>query len=404
MKNIVFVHLESLNMLNYRMNPHLFPNLRKIEQRCISYSNYYSTATSTLMVIGDLMYGGMEQYEGCKSLGDIPQEYFYQSSIFDDLKDAGYHTGIYIYPEGGDRDTAEERHIAGFHNRMVLKKNYEEYLGALEDTMLEQPFALMACNYISNLTLNQYLDIDQYGEQMSYWEAGYREMDRCVGDIWTLLEKHELLDNTVVIFYGDHGDDFWGHGMHIGLTHAIEPNPLLIHTPLFIYDGSVRKETRFNFAIVQPTDFRSMVEQVLKTGEWQDPAHPYAFARNEYAAQPVRKDSFNKAYSLTDGKYLLMVSANGLEMYETEMDPACQNNLLRFFKYQKEALVYDYVQCEAYGFHFRNFMSPRQQRLIRRKFYEMREILKQRVLAVYSLTGDAEKACMEMDFDSIVKG
>ena len=117
-KNLLLVHLESLNVLNYRMNPELFPALREIEKQCMVFDHYYSTATSTLMAIGDLLYGGMKIYEVCDSLDFIPKEYCYSSSLFDDLKEQGYHTGIYIYFDGADHESAEKRHLAGFHNRM----------------------------------------------------------------------------------------------------------------------------------------------------------------------------------------------------------------------------------------------------------------------------------------------
>ena len=174
MKNLLLLHLESLNTLNYKMNPDLFPTVKKLEKQCIVFDHYYSTATSTLMVIGDLLYGGMKVYEGCTSLAAIPKEYCCSSSLFDDLKKQGYHTGIYIYPDGADRESAENRHIAGFYNQMELLRIYSRYINAFDDKMIYQPFALMACNYISNLSFGSNVDINNYGTETDYWEAGYR--------------------------------------------------------------------------------------------------------------------------------------------------------------------------------------------------------------------------------------
>ncbi len=39
----------------------------------------------------------------------------------DDLQNIGYRTGIYVYPDGNNRESAEEKHLAGFHNQMILK-------------------------------------------------------------------------------------------------------------------------------------------------------------------------------------------------------------------------------------------------------------------------------------------
>lgn len=399
MKNYLFLHLESLNLINYRMNIDLFPNLHKIEMMCKSYNRYYSTATSTLMVIGDVVYGGMEQYEPCESLGATLDSYYYKSSLFDDLAADGYNTKLYIYPEGGDRYTAEKRHIAGFKNRMVLECKYEDYLKKIEDVFSKEPFALMACNYISNVSLNSYIDINEYSEEMTQWEAGFRKLDKCVGDIWNLLETKNLLRNTCVFLYGDHGDDFWGHGMHSGLTHAIEPNQLLVNTPLFIYD-SEQIDKIDSYEIVQSIDFRGYINRTRKQEKGEFTKNKYAFARSEYAAQPLRENSFNKAYSITDGQYIMMVSSNGLEMFDTRMDYACHNNLLRFFYIDKDILKFKRETLVKLGFHYRDFMDARQQRLIRDKYYELRKELIVKTERLYDLA-NKDNLFSEMKFDII---
>ena len=70
MRNLLLIHLESLNDTNYQTNKELFPTLRKWEQKSLSFSRYFSTATSTLMVLSDLAYGGMLHNEPCDGLAD----------------------------------------------------------------------------------------------------------------------------------------------------------------------------------------------------------------------------------------------------------------------------------------------------------------------------------------------
>ena len=141
-QNIILIHLESLNNFIYKMNAGFFPILKEVGKNCISFERYFSTATSTLMTLADIYYGGMEQYEQCTSLAYVPKDYHYNSSLFDELKENGYRTGLYVYPDGNDRDTAESRHLAGFQNEMVLITDYEEYLLKVEEMVSEQPFAL----------------------------------------------------------------------------------------------------------------------------------------------------------------------------------------------------------------------------------------------------------------------
>jgi len=402
-KNLLLLHLESLNMLNYKMNQDFFPNVRELEKQCKVFDNYYSTATSTLMVIGDLLYGGMKLYEGCDSLSDIPKEYCYSSSLFDDLKEQGYYVGIFIYPDGGDRESAEVRHIAGFKNQMKLIREYSKYVNAFDRIMDCQPFALMACNYISNLSYASYVDMSNYGLNIDYWEAGYRCMDRCCGHLLELLKNKDLMDNTVIVLYGDHGDDYWGHGMHNGLAHAIEPNNLLIHTPLIIWDGIHREGPEHEQRLIQTSDLREIIMMLVDSKPIEDLINrQYVISRNEYAAQPLRAESFNKAYSVTEGRYLLMVSSKGLEMYDTKMDPACQNNILRFFVYENEILKSDKRNNEIFIFHFYNFWNNREQRILRQKFYELRDVLYDKVLELYIAGNRNEKDMLnEMKFEKI---
>lgn len=404
MRNLVIVHLESLNLMNYRMNRDKFSALREIEKKSLSFNKYFATATSTLMIIGDLLYGGLEQFEQCESLDYIPQKYIYESSLFDDLKEKGYETNIFIYPEGADRESAEERHIAGFQNKMVLVRNYEEYLNSLESAMYEdRPFALMACNYISNISLNRYAPNSQYVSGLHRWENGYRFMDKCVKDLWELLEQKNILHNTTVLFYGDHGDEYWQHSFHGGLTHAIEPYARLIWTPFWIYDDRLKKGEINKLTCT--IDLAGIIKYLLFEEQKQliienCYERKYILSRGAYAAQPVRKETFNKAYSLTDGKYFMLVSTYGLEFYDIEMDPECQNNFLDFFVLDNQDLKFDNELKQRLTFHYDYFMNEKEIRHLKQKFYFFRNKLKAEVTKLYTMIGK-EKDVSKMNFEQL---
>lgn len=400
MKNLLLIHLESLNYMNYRLNRSMFPTLYELEERGIFFEHYYSTATSTLMVIADLLYGGMKQYEQCQSLDDIPEAYLYQSSLFDDLKSHGYYTGLYIHPDGGDRISAEQRHIAGFHNEMILKKDYREFVNVLEEGMMHEPFALMACNYISNLSYNKHANLSGYDFNMDIWQISYRVLDHFVKELILLLDKHDLWDSTTVILYGDHGDDYWTHGFHQGLSHAIEPNENLIHMPLIILDSSVSGK-KISDKLVATMDLREIIYSVIMQGNALEDVivgNTTIISRNEYAAQPVRCESFNKSYTVTDGRYLLMVSAVGLEMYDVWMDQGCHNNLLRFFTLKEGILLENSELLKNIRFHWRGYMTVRTRRILKQTYYALWNDLYRGTLALYE-AGRLSKEQMESEMD-----
>ena len=401
-KNLLLVHLESLNLIMYRMNRHMFPFLSEIEKNCFFFVKYFSTATSTIMVISDLFYGGLNQYEQCDSLACTLQEYVYESSLFDDLKQIGYYTEAFFYP--GDRDTgdAQKRNMVGFHSNMVLKQDEKEYVLELEKAMENRPFALLACNYISNLAhpvgtrLNSGVDD---------WKYGFEAVEQNIKDLFAYLKKEKLMDSTTIVFYGDHGDEYWTHGMHKGLAHATEPYAPLIHTPLFIWDSGLQQG--YSERLIDTTDIRKLLYRVLAEGMEINQAvemvhRKYSLSRNAYVAQPLRKDSFSKAYSITDGKYLMMVSNEGLSLFDIEMDPTCHNNFLRFFVLENNLIKENDVVINQNSFHFRGFMNIREIRLLRQKFYYMRAVLYQEVAKLY-IAGNrtVESMASEMNFNKI---
>ena len=396
MKNLMMIHLESLNYQLFMSFPEIFKEIHKIKNEGVLYNHYFSTATSTLMVLGDIFYGGKEQYEMCTSMDYIPKDYFYKESLFDELKKNSYKTGIFIYPDGGDRESAEERHIAGFQNKMVLIPKYEELLETVEHLISEEPFAVMVCNYISNIKFNSYTDTKNILDGTDKWKLGYQYLDKCVGDLINLLREKQKLDDTCIVLYGDHGDDFWGHGMHQGLTHAIEPFTNLIHTPMIIFDTTIKK--KYEEQLICAADLRQIILAKLGLNQCStNIKNEYIIARSAYAAQPIRKESFNKSYSITDGKFILLVSNNGLEMYDVEIDFQCGYNLLEQFSTDGILIRYNIIKKEKLNYHYFHFMEEQEEEIIRLRqtVYYLRKRLYDETLKLYEAAGRTEKDMLE---------
>lgn len=407
MRNLILMHLESLNYVNYQVNREMFPVLSSWEKKSLSFSHYFSTATSTLMVLADLVYGGMLQYEVCDSLDAIPEKYCYKSSLLDDLKDRGYATKVLYFPSGGDCESAEKRHIVGFQNGMVSLQDHAQYMSEIEVTIRSgHPFALMLCNTVSNIALNYYVPDVKLKSGLNRWKQGYEFMDACIGDVIGLLVSKGLIDNTTIIFYGDHGDDYYGHGNHGGLTHAIEPYASLIHTPFWIYDSRLESGGK-NRELLSTIDIRCIAEKLLDMPEknflWNElgiPKRAFVTARNAYAAQPVRRDSFNKGYSITDGRFLFLVTSKGMELYDIEMDVQCQNNLLKFFVYENRLLQVKKVQSGPLGYHYKFLMNMSSIRQIRQIFYFYRNKLYEKTMELFQYA-ECSEDLKELDFERI---
>ena len=152
-RNLLILHLESLSMFIYRMHPELFPFLRELERKTVFFPKYYSTATSTWMVISDLLYGNIHQFETCSSLNDVPKEYWSKSSLLDDLEEEGYKTNVAMYPFAYDLDGVKNRKLLGMNQEFNVWNQYEEYLKAITNGMEEEPFAICGYNFVSHINL-----------------------------------------------------------------------------------------------------------------------------------------------------------------------------------------------------------------------------------------------------------
>lgn len=401
-KNIILIHLESVNNIIYRMNPQLFPNIMRIEREGLSFHKYFSTATSTWMVISDLLYGGLDQYEGCCELTEKPEAFCYESSLLDDFDNKGYRTDVFVYPFF-ELPQIQKQLFFGKNVEQKDYASYSEFFGAFKAVMTSQnKYCILISNFLSNISCHSYAALGYKRTGKKRWEDGYRCLDDMVGNIFQILKETGQEENTIVIMYGDHGDDFWGHGYHMGLTHAIEPTAPLIHTPLIVW-GIGRYCGKTSGKLICTTDIKKMIEHMAQ-GELleTDSEHSFVYARSAFAAQPLREESFNKSYSITDGKTLLLVSSQGLKMYDVEMDPACSFNILNVFEMEQDRLVFHEKGAESFRFHFAELIDENQKRYIRQKFYYLRSQLYRYVTGRYEVAkrSETEMNC-EMRFQKI---
>ncbi|MCR4792602.1 MAG: sulfatase-like hydrolase/transferase [Lachnospiraceae bacterium] len=393
-RNLVLVHLESLNMLNYRMNAELFPFLHNLENKSVFFSNYYSSATSTLMVLSDIAYSGYvnETFRTMRWKREIPNE---RDSWLDDLKSKGYETVVLDYPPNGK--DAISMNCNGFLGNDVnlidcdAEDLYHDYIESVLGG--DHPFVLWLCNYLSHVDFNRYASSEESG--IDRWYSGYKKLDFEIEWLFGKLAEYCLLENTTVVLYGDHGDDIYSHGFHGGLTHAIEPYSQLIHTPFYICDKRLLPSVKNN--ILSSIDIGVIACEMLETSVdinhiLHSVSRKFVFSRNMFAAQRVKPLSFEKAYSICDGQYLMMVNSRGLSMYDINMDPTCQNNLLNLLEIDDSARYLKY--------HFSNIYDSNSYGKLSLKKLEMLSELRNQVKCVYEL-GQCEERFSELKFDVV---
>ncbi len=407
-RNLIIIHLESLNMLNYRMNSHLFPTISGIEEKSLFFNKYYATATSTIMIMSDLAYGGLLHDESCGGISWALNKQVYKSSCFDDFQEEGYRTYALQYPKDStpDTDWTNKNHRVGINIDVEEIEHYRDYLDRLNRILNGSgEFVLWTCCYTSNISFNK-IEVEDLSDcGMTRWEDSYRRLDEQVYDLMKALEKSGHLSDTSLILYGDHGDDLFQHGWYGGLTHAIEPFETLVHTPLLIMDD--RLKAGESDVLLRTLDIGTigkalldLPERPIELSEIIPFKNEYVISRSLYAAQMIRLGNFEKSYSITDGRYHMMAGNRGMGFYYTPMDSSCHNNLLQLFELQEDSFVLRRELCRRMAFHFQSIYDLKTLERIGIIATNMRLCLKEEVTKLYE-SGECLERIDEIDFFNI---
>ena len=387
-KNIIFIHLESINNLSFKMQPQLFPNLYKIIDEGIYFQNYFSSATSTLMVITDLMYGNMYRNESSINMKDGYVETYKMNSFFDYLKDRyGYRTGVILWPVTCEQEKFVSRKIVGEkieHIPLNNSKRFKDMINKFLET--SDSFALFVADFATHIEYQKHTK-RRNASMTVRWKDTRREMDELCGELMKILKQRGKINDTIIVFYGDHGDDFWGRKLNNGYTHATEPYTNIISTPLIMYIPGynglhVRKE------IISTIDLKDIVLNTLNVGiddSLNVKNRTYIFSRNLYAGQKTNRLSIVKGYSVANEGYLLMVTCKGLELYNNILDPQNTCNILEFFKMNKKGnIVFNLKFKNLRSTHFLSYFRKVEINDIIEQYQILRNALMKEVYKIYN--------------------
>lgn len=396
-KNYILFHVESLNSIVLQHYSELFPNIRKLINISTYYEKYYSTSTSTYMVVTDLFYGDAKQFEEAKKLEDIFCIKAGKKTLFDFLHSLGYVTKQFCY--GNDyEEVSKLKNILCKHEKTWADDSLtcDSFIEAFETSILQlQPFAFFVLDVESHISrINIYPELEnQEVSSQELFLYRYKRIDETIGLIFDCLKNKNLLGNTVIVLYGDHGDDLWGHGLHDGYMHAIEPYTDMIHCPLLVYNPDF-KGGLVDRNLITTLDIYNLSLKCLND-EIYYPNNKVVYSRNLFAAQGICEDSFNKSYSATDGEYLLLVTKNGLKLFYNQIDIFNRRNILDFFEFYNNSLRPKEKYLGLQSGHFKAFMHSREHKRIKDSFFKLRQALEYYVKDLY------KGGYGEMNFDQI---
>lgn len=381
-KNLVVIHMESLsNQILFQEMDNL-KYFMKMKSESIDFPNFMSSASSSIMAFTDFFYGNDWELDLTTNFENDFKIAKKEKNLFTILDSEGYYAKGIAYPKPW-KDEVNTYGIWDVPNNpydyssLNEEEFYRNILNAMEDAKNQKlPLALHVWDIRSHLYYTD--DLKEKGKNFFERRSlGYQSIDRTFKNVVTFLEELDMLDNTIIVAYGDHGDEFWSHSLNGGFCHSIEPYSTLVHTPCFIYDRTTKSSVNSN--LVSLIDLKWIILDLLNINyikKFDDIGcnalqmeREFVFSRNLLANQTAKYNGvLRKAYSVTNKDYHLMISPLGLEFYMYKVDPHNTFNLLSFLAIDNNGEILDFDNRGAWHTHFRNVMRNDQVENLKENF------------------------------------
>lgn len=226
----------------------------------------------------------------------------------------------------------------------------------------------------------------------------YALIDASLNRLLSGMAELGLWDDTIIIGFGDHGDEAWSHGLHRGYCHSLPPYASLTWTPMFIFDPS-RFKPAITTQLASTVDLKATAMGMLFPGRPSSVAAPQfsginlleenrdlAFSQNMFALQRELSDpekGMIKGYSVTDGNYRLVAVSGadnpkkgGMALYCDQADPSNSLNLLKFFRLDKNGDIRKFSPPpDAVTRHFIDAFGPPQVESLQAAFASLKPAL-----------------------------
>jgi hypothetical protein len=369
------------------------------------FTKFYSSACSTGSAVTDFLYGHAFTYDHCRRYTDYASSRKTGASLHSIMNYMGWDWGYFgsspfqptYHSRNDSYQEANNRNIPQLAD-LLLK----EFKAHKENGV---PFAAYFWDDTSHLAFS----CDPKNSAASIQErmrVGYQLLDASVNYILSGLAELGLWENTVIVGFGDHGDEPWSHGLNKGYCHAVAPYSSICWTPFFIFDNG--EHQGISEQLVSLVDLRYTIARFMQRGADDLPPEKlerldrylqprggndifnstrrYALSQNMFALQLEHTDpeeGMEKAYGITNGEYRLVAASGGparkgggLELFCERTDPTNSRNLLDFFELDGKGEITGFRPPEdAIGMHFRQAFRPPQVKSIVAAFGALKRFL-----------------------------
>lgn len=402
-KNLLLIHLESVSQMAFWQYSAEMPTLFDLMGKSAAFSRFYAASTSSVMSMSDLLHGDSSEMD---HLAVFPKDKGFlaglSSNLFLILAENDYATygvqyGSFCLGDAPNNFWGVWPEACG---QFRQQKDREEMHGGIRDFLetskaAGKPFALYFWNMNTHLRDDDPLEPPNQAYHERF-QSGYRLLDLSVKRLFEDLGALGLLDDTLIIAFGDHGDDLFRHGLYRGRSHIIDPYANVCWCPLFIHDRNVEiciSQKLMSMVDVKPT----LLHMLLPERPPEPPTTPFsginvlaadrsaAFSQSMFALQTERSDparAITKSYAVTDGDFRLMASSpvnlddsGGLEFFFEQWDYGNTRNLLDFCRLDSQGRITAFGHPDAVHPHFFLTFTQKHVDIMAKTYEKLRDLL-----------------------------
>jgi arylsulfatase A-like enzyme len=224
-------------------------------------------------------------------------------------------------------------HFMDVHEPYLPEKKYVEMVDSSLSILQDDMYSL----FEKTLLKRDVSDESKVKMLKRLYEVHVREVDNYVEEFFHILEKLNILKDSIVIITSDHGDEFNEHG---GLSHDAKMYSELIDLPFLIFDpdsdGKKTCDTLVSNIDIPPTilhlfglepeaDFQG--HSLLPTDSYpKKGCHGEALYREPGKAEDSNRDVYY--YREEDLKITYKADIDVWEMYDLDKDPSELKNII----------------------------------------------------------------------------
>jgi membrane-anchored protein YejM (alkaline phosphatase superfamily) len=255
--NIVWLVAESLRW--DMLNPQVMPNLSAFSDKALKFNNHYSGGNRTRMGMFSMFYGldapywySFQEQRVGPVLIDVLKQQNYQFDIrtsqsfsYPELKDTVFVNApsetMHELSSGHPSWKRDELNISAMIQSLDKRATGKSFFNFMFFEATHAPYEFsgsdeIARPYLEDMNYARLSSVQHADEIKNRYINAAHSVDRQIGRLINYLEQNALLDNTIVLVTGDHGEEFmekghWGHGHNAKFPEEQIRVPMVLYLP-----------------------------------------------------------------------------------------------------------------------------------------------------------------------------